>query len=837
MKKIILIILIVIVVLVGAVIAIPVLFKQNLIDAAKNTLNKRLNAEIEFADLKLSLFRNFPQATVELSQLSIKGNNEFKNDTLLRVAMVSTKMNLSSLFNKSEMSIDEIILIQPLLKLIVAESGSTNWDITSAGAVSSKSVTVPNESSEEFKLQLEKIEIQNATVVYTDLETKMQLALLGVNFDVSGNMYGSSTQLTTEGNVDDFSFSYDGVNYISKTTLGVRTLLNVDFDRMKYTIAENEFLVNRLPLELSGSIEMLSDTTLLDLQLKTKDSNFENFLALVPPVYVDYLKDITTTGSANISGKIKGFYFGDSYPAFNIKIQVDNGNFQYADLPEKIKNITADVLVSKAQGDMDLTEIKINEAHAEIRNNPVDLTLQILHPVSDPYFDGAFVGKVNLSHLKSALPIDSVNVSGIVDANLFAKGKYSDVEAEAYQKIQSDGVVLLNNLVYDSPEYSQKIIIPNGQLDFSPQSINLRGMNILVGQSDFRLSGKVSNYLNYFLKEGVLKGNLQLNSQRVNLNEMLRLQVKPETQTATSSSSKATVGTSKESEKEVLAFDIPKNIDITFKSNIKSAVFDRLPISDISGTVQVVDEKLLLDKLNMKMLDGELTLNGSYKNTTQNQPLVDFGFNMAGFNIPMMYKTLSGVRSIMPAASNSTGKLSSTIGMKGRLSPQLKLIPATANGLGSLATENLKMKDSPIFNQLGGILKKEKLKNVTVDDFKANFTVSDGNLLLKPFTTKVIGQETKIAGSLNAESLLDMRFDFNIERELFGPDIQKILSVIPGNQKITMLPAGVLIKGPVGEPNVSMDLSATQKAVTDATKDDLKKSLDKLGEGLKKLFK
>jgi hypothetical protein len=202
-----------------------------------------------------------------------------------------------------------------------------------------------------------------------------------------------------------------------------------------------------------------------------------------------------------------------------------------------------------------------------------------------------------------------------------------------------------------------------------------------------------------------------------------------------------------------------------------------------------------------------------------------------------MYKTLSGVRSIMPAASNSTGKLSSNLTFKGRLSPQLKLIPATANGVGSLSTKSLEINNSPIFNQLGGILKKEKLKNVKVDDFKANFTLSDGNLLLTPFTTRVIGQETKIAGSLNAESLLDMRFDFNVERELFGPDIQKILAVIPGNQKITLLPAGVLIKGPVGEPKVNMDLSATQKAVTEATKDDLKKSLDKLGEGLKKLFK
>jgi hypothetical protein len=837
MKKTILIIFIVIVVLVGAVIAIPVLFKQNLIDAAKNTLNKRLNAEVEFAELKLSLFRNFPQATVELSQLSIKGNNEFKNDTLLRVELVRTKMDLSSLFKRSEMSIEEIILEHPEIKLLVSESGSANWDISKPQAAASVSSEATQADAEEFQLQLNKIEIRNAALLYSDKESNINLELKDVNSGISGNMYGSTSKLQSEGTVGDFSLAYENVTYISKTSLSVHTLLDVDFETMKFTITENELLVNRLPLQLSGSIAVPSDTTFLDLQLKTKDSDFENFLALVPPLYESYLKEVTTTGSATISGKIKGFYFDENYPSFNLKLQVSNGDFQYADLPEKIKNITADVSIDKPQGDLDLTQINIKEAHAEIRNNPVDLTLKILHPVSDPYFDGAFVGKINLSHLKGALPIDSVNLSGVIDANLFAKGNYSDVEAEAYQKVQSDGIVLLDNFVFDSPELTQKIVVPKGQLDFSPESIHLRGLNVHIGQSDFRLSGKVSNYLNYLFKEGVLQGNLQLNSNLVNLNELLRLQKRQETQVDQGASKKEKTASVPDAEAEVLAFDVPKNIDITFKSNIKNAWFDRLLITDVSGSIQVVDEKLLLNNLNMNTLDGGLKMNGSYKNTSQNQPLFDFGFDMAGLDIPLMYKTLSGVRSIMPAASNSTGKLSSNLTFKGRLSPQLKLIPATANGVGSLSTKSLEINNSPIFNQLGGILKKEKLKNVKVDDFKANFTLSDGNLLLTPFTTRVIGQETKIAGSLNAESLLDMRFDFNVERELFGPDIQKILAVIPGNQKITMLPAGVLIKGPVGEPKVNMDLSATQKAVTEATKDDLKKSLDKLGEGLKKLFK
>ena len=121
-------------------------------------------------------------------------------------------------------------------------------------------------------------------------------------------------------------------------------------------------------------------------------------------------------------------------------------------------------------------------------------------------------------------------------------------------------------------------------------------------------------------------------------------------------------------------------------------------------------------------------------------------------------------------------------------------------------------------------------------DFVANLNVENGNLLLKPFKTKVMGQETTVAGTLNVENLIDLRLDFNVEREAFGPDIQKILAVIPGNEKIKMLPAGVVINGPVGNPKVSPDLSKTTKAVADATKDDMKNSLDKLGKGILKLF-
>lgn len=826
MKKFIIILSIVVVVILGVLVAAPLLFKQKLLEATKSTINKNVNAKVEFADFHLSFFKHFPKVSLGLEDVVITGKGEFQADTLLRVSMLQASMGLKSLFSKSGRSIEEINLEQPQLHLISGKTGNVNWDLALPENNSGPSDVTNAEtasSGSSFQLQLDKIQIDNARVLYEDRATDMLLDFNGINFNVAGKMYGTATELLVKGVVEQFSTKYGGTTYISKTRLETRTLLNIDYDKMDISIKENELLINRLPLEVTGTVQIPSDSILFNLALQTKSSDFENFLALVPPAYEDQLKDIKTSGTATVSGTVKGLYYNEIYPAFALDVNVANGNFHYADLPEEIKNIKANISVNKPQGVLDLTEVKIKEAHAEVKNNPVDLTLTLDHLVSDPRFDGALVGKVNFDHLKDALPMDSVNISGMVDANLFVKGRYSAVEKEQYDQIQSDGVVLLDNFIYDSPKFTQKVMVPKGRLDFSPKNVNLSSFFMKIGQSDFNLSGEVSNYLNYIFKDGTLNGSMQLNSSLVNLNQLLRMQVPQE------SSAPADTAT--------LAFDIPKNIDFTFRSNIKQAIFDRVPITNVNGLITARQGKLELKGLNMNMLDGTLSLTGSYENTPQDQPYFDVGLDVAKFDIPLAYQKITGFQKMLPVAGQSEGKFSTNLKMKGQFNPQLQLKSSTIDGNGMFSTQNLHIDNSPVFNQLKGILKADKLQNVAIENFKANFTIENGNLLLRPFTTKVAGQETKVSGSLNAQNLIDMRLDFNIQRDAFGPDIQNILSAIPGNKNITVVPAGVIIKGPVGKPEVKMDLSETRKTITEATKEGLQKSLNKLGEGLKKIFK
>ena len=88
--------------------------------------------------------------------------------------------------------------------------------------------------------------------------------------------------------------------------------------------------------------------------------------------------------------------------------------------------------VTKPQGILDFTEVNIRKAHAEVKNSPVDFRLALKNLMTDLHFDGAFIGKENFNELKDALPLDSVNISGIIDADLKVKGNYSAIDKEEY---------------------------------------------------------------------------------------------------------------------------------------------------------------------------------------------------------------------------------------------------------------------------------------------------------------------------------------------------------------------------------------------------------------------
>jgi hypothetical protein len=199
------------------------------------------------------------------------------------------------------------------------------------------------------------------------------------------------------------------------------------------------------------------------------------------------------------------------------------------------------------------------------------------------------------------------------------------------------------------------------------------------------------------------------------------------------------------------------------------------------------------------------------------------------------------MRHYLPIASRSQGKISTQFGLSGGMNEKMKIVPTSLNGLGVFNTQNLMIIDSPVFDQIRGIIKKEKLKNVKVDDFTAKFQFENGQLKMNPFKTNIADQQATIYGTLSAAREINLNMDFVVNREDLGADINKGLDILPGSQNIKMIDASVILKGSLTKPEVSLDLSKAraqiEQQVKKATVEDLKGSVKKIGDELKKLFK
>lgn len=71
MKKVLKIFIGLFILLLAALIIIPLFFEDKIIAVLKETINKNINATVDFKDLDISLISNFPNAKVGINELLI----------------------------------------------------------------------------------------------------------------------------------------------------------------------------------------------------------------------------------------------------------------------------------------------------------------------------------------------------------------------------------------------------------------------------------------------------------------------------------------------------------------------------------------------------------------------------------------------------------------------------------------------------------------------------------------------------------------------------------------------------------------------------------------------
>lgn len=817
-------------VLLVLIFTIPALFKDKIKTTVTDAINQSVNAKVTFADYRLGFFRNFPNLSFSLENMSVSGTGKFENDTLASVKSIDLVFNLASLFKKSGYQVKSVIIDMAVIRTIVLADGSANWDIMKE---SDPTETEEESSSADIKILLDKVLLTNSSLSYTDKSSDMEAVIDDLDFNLKGDMTLSETDLQMGLTAGKVTFSMEGMKYLDRATADAKANMKANLDSMVFHLSDNYLTINELNLKFEGMFAMPADDIETDLTFSTGKESFKTLLSMVPAVFLSGYEDLTTEGDFSLSGYAKGVYSDadSTLPDISLDIEVSNGLVSYPALPEKIRNINLKSKIFVDGKIIDKTTVDIDRFHFELAGNPFDMTLSVKTPVSDPEFRGSFLGKIDLTALEKAIPTDSIDLSGIIDMSVNLAGRMSSLENEKYDQFKASGKLNISNMLVAMTGYPE-VRINEAAFEFTPAYAAMQKTDLRVGEkSDFLFTGRLENYLPYIFSDDIIRGNLSMHSNITDLGDIMSKMADSNTET--------------EDTAALAIIKIPNNIDFDFNASIDRFNYDKIKAENLNGHIIVKDGVLSLRETGMNILGGKVTMNAGYDTRDSLKPAMTADLAISNLAIKDAFNTFNTVQKLAPAAKGIDGKIAARFSYSSLLGKDFMPVISTITGGGKLQSESVTIVESASYNQMKELLKLGNSFTNTFKDINVNFKISNGRIFVSPFDAKAGSLKMNISGDQGIDQTLNYVVKAEMPRSGLGGSVNALidnLSAQAASFGIAFKPSDVIkvnvkISGtftkpviapffgntpPEGAPTAATGVKETVKQVVDNSVDEAK---------------
>jgi hypothetical protein len=777
---------------------LPILFRPQIIAFAKKQLNKQLTAKVDFEDVRISLFRNFPRLDLKFENLTIAGSEGFLNDTLLIAPAAHVVTNFKTLF-RSDVEVYAIELDEPDIRARVDSSGRQNFDIMkrTASATDDKDT-----SAVDFSLALRRYEINNGKLSYYDDQARVYTEMKNFNHQGSGDFTDVRFKMDTETKADSVNFRFGGLSYLSGAVVDLPVELDIDNGNLVYVFSSEEFFINSVPLASSGTIKSLNDSVdNVDITVRTKRSEFKNILTLIPGVYTQNLDEFETRGTAVIDGRIYGNSGPQQNPDFNIKIDVADGYVKNPQFPEAISGIHLDGRIVNTGGVNDSTVITMKNGRANVGSEPLQFELEISRPVTAMFINLAAKGNLQLEKLKSILKTGSTDIRGNLNADVRASGPLQSFREKEADAIRASGYLNAHNFYYKDPS-TLPFTAGELKMQFDRSEANLVVNNGSYNNTSINATGTIFNFFNFLFVNSPLRGKISASSPEVNLAHWA----------SSNTSSTAPQAASK-------PFIVPASLMLDINAHANKLITERVTLSDVDGRILFGDRKLLMENVRARGFGGEMEVDGSYSSEkTPLQPDITLNYKIRNFDVRQTFKAFVTAKSLMPIGEYLSGTLSSELSAAGKLGDDFMPIMNSLNGNGNLLLLNGLLEKFKPLEKIAERLDIDRLRNIATKEIRNRFSFENGLVNVLPFKFTIFeNYDFEVAGKHGFDNSMDYAVKLSLPRKDLGAKGQllyqtlnaqlgKIGLDIKPSEKVSFF---IRLTGTLISPNVDIQLDKT----------------------------
>ncbi|MBQ1978419.1 MAG: AsmA-like C-terminal region-containing protein, partial [Alistipes sp.] len=600
--------------------------------------------------------------------------------------------------------------------------------------------------------------------------TKMAFSTEPLNLRLKGDLSAVESVLDLNLKLEQVHLKSGVVTMLSDAEIEFDAAIAANLEEQRFVFKKNTLRLNAIALTLDGWAQLLADEAIaMDLKLNTDKVQFKDVLSLIPAFYTKDFRSLTAGGELTLAAWARGEMQGAKLPSFELQAAVADGRFQYASLPKAVTDINIAAKVSSPGGVMDKTEVDVSRFGLRMAENKVSATFYGTNLVSDPVLRATLNGKVDLGMIEQVYPLEDMKLAGTITADLSAAGRMSDLEKQRYEQLQAKGTFVVEQMGLDMASLPP-VKLSRAAATISPSAMTLGELSVLVGESDLSANGQLSNYLGYLLRGDKLSGRLYVNSELLNLNQLMESMASDEEPAV----EEQPVAETPAEEAPAGVIVVPENLDLSLSTNLKKILFQQMTITDVEGGMSLKGGALSLDKLALGLFGGQATASGKYATADPNSPTFTMDLALKQASFQETFRQLELVQKLVPLFEKTGGNYSLKMDLSTRLDEQMSPVMNSVNANGQLSSASIRLQNIGALDAVAKALNTDKLKIIEAENVLIDFAIRDGRISTEPFDLKMGDTKMTLSGSTG----LDQTIDYTAKVTLPEGSLKGVLSTV-----------------------------------------------------------
>lgn len=351
-----------------------------------------------------------------------------------------------------------------------------------------------------------------------------------------------------------------------------------------------------------------------------------------------------------------------------------------------------------------------------------------------------------------------------IDLGETFRGYMRDWDFDGSMSIGSAGVV--------SPYFPLRNRLSDVRASFNNNELRFDSFRIASGTSGLSASGRLGGLRSALAGRGMLRLDMDLDAERLNLNELLAAwelgsRFEPE------GLSDASLGIEDEEYQEMVVVDtladsaepdvstlivVPGNLVADLRLKASDVSYAKLKIDSMTADIAVRERCVQLTNTSLSSDIGDIGFEGFYSTRTKQDLKTGFDLELKDITAEKVIEMMPAVDSVMSMLKSFRGSLNCVVSATADLDTAMNIMTPSINGVIRISGDDLTLSESTAFEQIARKLMFKDRTGGHIDRMSVEGLISDNKIEIFPFVLKVDRYTLAMSGVQN----LDASFKYHV---------------------------------------------------------------------------